>query len=80
MDPVAVKSARENVTYNNISNIKILHGNLMDVVSGKADIIVANIIADIIIPLCDTVKKVFEIRRSFYIFRYIKRKGTGSNR
>ncbi|MEA5007521.1 50S ribosomal protein L11 methyltransferase [Clostridium tyrobutyricum] len=57
LDPVAVKSARENVTYNNISNIKILHGNLMDVVSGKADIIVANIIADIIIPLCDTVKK-----------------------
>lgn len=55
-DEVAVKSAEENINYNDISNIEILHGNLMDVVHGKADIIVANIIADIIIPLSDEVK------------------------
>lgn len=55
-DAVAVKSARENIKYNDISNIKILHGNLMDVVHGKADIIVANIIADIIIPLSEQIK------------------------
>lgn len=55
-DEVAVKSAKENIKYNDVSNIEILHGNLMDVVHGKADIIVANIIADIIIPLSDEVK------------------------
>lgn len=48
LDPVAVDSARKNVEYNNINNIEILHGDLMEVVKGKADIIVANIIADII--------------------------------
>lgn len=56
LDPVAVKSASENVKYNNIDNIKIFHGNLMEVVEGKADIVVANIIADIIIYLVDGVK------------------------
>lgn len=56
LDPVAVKSASENVKYNYIDNIKILHGNLMEVVEGKADIVVANIIADIIIFLVDGVK------------------------
>jgi len=56
LDPVAVKSASENVKYNNIDNIKILEGNLMEVVEGKADIVVANIIADIIIFLVDGVK------------------------
>lgn len=56
LDPVAVKSASENVKYNNIDNIKILHGNLMEVVEGKADIVVANIIADVIIFLVDGVK------------------------
>lgn len=56
LDPVAVKSASENVKYNHIDNIKILHGNLMEVVEGKADIVVANIIADVIIFLVDGVK------------------------
>lgn len=57
LDPVAVNSAKENVKYNNVENIEILHGNLLDVVSGKADIIVANIIADIIILILSDVKK-----------------------
>lgn len=57
LDPVAVDSAKKNVGYNNIENIEILHGNLMEVVEGKADIVVANIIADIIILLADDVKK-----------------------
>ena len=57
LDPVAVTSATENVKYNNIHNIEILHGNLLDVVQGKADIIVANIIADVVIILVEDVKK-----------------------
>src|SRR5699024_5534499 len=54
---VAVDSAKENVGYNKLENVEILHGNLMDVVEGTADIIVANIIAEIILVLIDDVKK-----------------------
>ncbi|NEU03412.1 50S ribosomal protein L11 methyltransferase [Clostridium senegalense] len=57
LDPVAVDSARNNVGFNDIENIQILHGDLMEVVEGKADIIVANIIADVIIFLTEGVKK-----------------------
>lgn len=56
LDPVAVDSALENVEYNKLTNIEILHGNLMDVVKGKADLIVANIIAEVIVILVDQVK------------------------
>lgn len=57
LDPVAVESAKENVTYNNVNNIEILEGNLLDVISGKADIVVANIIAEIICILTEDVSK-----------------------
>ena len=57
LDPVAVDSAKENVGFNNLDNIEILEGNLLDVVEGKADIVVANIIAEIICILTADVKK-----------------------
>jgi ribosomal protein L11 methyltransferase len=60
LDPVAVDSAKGNVEFNNIDNIEILHGNLMDVVEGKANIVVANIIAEVIIFLSEDVKKFIE--------------------
>lgn len=56
LDTVAVDSAKQNVKYNDLSNIEILHGNLMDVVEGKAEIVVANIIADVIMLLTPDVK------------------------
>lgn len=56
LDEVAVKAAKENIEFNKITNIDVKHGNLVDVVSGKADIVVANIIADIIIELSKTIK------------------------
>ncbi len=56
LDPVAVNSAKENVAMNNLNNIEILEGNLMDLVEGKGDLIVANIIAEIITVLVDQVK------------------------
>ncbi|SHJ45812.1 ribosomal protein L11 methyltransferase [Hathewaya proteolytica DSM 3090] len=56
LDPVAVDAAKENVGINKAQNITVLEGNLMDVVEGKADIIVANIIADIIKFVCADVK------------------------
>lgn len=56
LDEVAVDAARENVSFNGLTNIDIIHGNLVDVIKGQANIIVANIIADVIIYLADIVK------------------------
>lgn len=60
LDPVAVESSIENVGYNNLNNIEILHGNLVEVIDGKADIVVANILAEIICILADDVKRVIK--------------------
>ncbi|HGM3506943.1 TPA: 50S ribosomal protein L11 methyltransferase [Clostridioides difficile] len=49
LDEVAVKVAKENVLENKVEeNVSVMHGNLTDVIKDKADVIVANIIADII--------------------------------
>ncbi|WP_373898902.1 50S ribosomal protein L11 methyltransferase [Haloimpatiens sp. FM7315] len=56
LDPIAVDSAKHNVEFNNLNNIEIIHGNLMEVVEGKADIVVANIIADVIMFLTKDVR------------------------
>ncbi len=60
LDPVAVESARENVGFNNLNNIEILYGNLVEVIDGKADIVVANIIAEVICILTEDVKRVLK--------------------
>lgn len=51
IDEVAVKVSRENVKVSGVQNIEVKQGNLLDVVEGKADIIAANIIADVIISV-----------------------------
>ena len=56
LDPVAVESSIENVGYNNLNNIEILHGNLVEVIDG----VVANILAEIICILTDDVKRVMK--------------------
>ncbi len=49
MDSVAAEVSKRNVVDNNVEDkVEIKKGNLMDVVKGRADVIVANIIADII--------------------------------
>ena len=58
LDEVAVKVSKENIELNKVEDkVKALHGNLMEVVSDKADIVVANIIADIIKILAKDVSK-----------------------
>ena len=57
LDPVAVDSSKENIGFNDLDNIEVLEGNLLDVVEGKADIVVANIIAEIICVLTEDVNK-----------------------
>lgn len=51
IDEVAVKSSIENVRISKAANVEIKKGNLLDLVKGRANIIVANIIADVIINL-----------------------------
>lgn len=57
LDPVAVDSSKDNIKLNNISNIEVLYGNLLDVVDGKADVVVANILAEVICILTPDVVK-----------------------
>ncbi|HHY04996.1 MAG TPA: 50S ribosomal protein L11 methyltransferase [Thermoanaerobacterales bacterium] len=55
-DEVAVRVAQENIKRNNLSSIiKVIKGDSLSTQIGKADIIVANIIADVIIDLCPNV-------------------------
>ncbi len=52
LDEAAVMTTKENAQRNGVNTrFEVHHGDLMEVVTGKADIIVANIIADIIVLL-----------------------------
>lgn len=57
IDALAVKTARENGEVNGLKEPEytILQGNLTDKVSGKFDVVVANIVADVIIMFCKDV-------------------------
>ncbi|WMM23510.1 50S ribosomal protein L11 methyltransferase [Tissierella sp. MB52-C2] len=57
LDEVCVKVSNENIELNNVSDIvEIKNGNLLDVVEGKANIIVSNIIAEIIAKMTKDLK------------------------
>lgn len=54
LDEVAVTAARENIALNKVDSVaKVFHGNLLDTVKEPADVVVANILADIIISFTD---------------------------
>lgn len=60
LDPVAVEVANENIEINGLSDkINILHGDLLTLIEGQFDIVVANIIADAILILLDSDVKSF---------------------
>jgi len=55
-DPLAARIAQENVDINQVGDIvSVGQGDLLKGVDGKADVIIANIIADIIIQLLDDI-------------------------
>lgn len=57
IDPLAVKTAQQNAKQNHLdSQVRFICGDLTDRVQGTFDIICANIVADVIITLCDTVQ------------------------
>lgn len=57
IDALAVKTAVENGKINGFTEpkLRILQGDLCDKVTGKYDIVVANIVADVIIMFCENV-------------------------
>ncbi len=56
IDKLAVKTAIENARVNNVeSKFNGVWGNLTDKIVGKFDLILANIVADVLIDLCDNV-------------------------
>ena len=58
LDPMAVRVAAENVRRNGFSGvIRAREGDLLERVDEVADVVVANIIADVIVHLCGPVKK-----------------------
>lgn len=54
LDEVAVASAKENIALNHVEHlIEVTHGNLLDNVNEQADIVIANILAEIIMTFTD---------------------------
>ena len=58
IDPIAVEVAKENGKYNNCGpNVRFIEGDLTKGTDFKADIVVANLMAEIVIMLAEAVKK-----------------------
>ncbi|MGO1370021.1 50S ribosomal protein L11 methyltransferase [Senegalia sp. (in: firmicutes)] len=61
LDQDAVSVAKQNVVKNGVSNtVQVKYGNLLDIIDGKANVIVANIVADIIKILSEDIKRFLE--------------------
>lgn len=61
LDSVAVKVARENVELNQVTaQVRVQQGDLGSVLEGQADLVVANIIADIILMLIPDLKRIMK--------------------
>ena len=57
VDSLAVQVAKENAIHNRLDKIiDVRQGDLLDVVDEKADVIVANILAEVIVKLADQIK------------------------
>lgn len=66
LDEVAVKVSRKNVEDNHVTEqVEIRHGNLLDTLHERADVIVANIIADVIIILADELQQFLKAESIF---------------
>lgn len=61
IDPVAVKTARENIEKNNLGDkVTILEGDLAACIEKKADFVVANILAEVILILLDDIYRIIK--------------------
>lgn len=66
LDPVAVRVAQENIDLNHVSEqVSVKHGDLGSVLKGQADLVVANIIADVILLLLPDLKRILKPEGEF---------------
>jgi len=58
LDDLCVRISNENIQLNKVEHIiEIRRGNLLDVITGKADVIVSNIIAEVIAGMTEEIKE-----------------------
>ncbi len=74
LDKVSISAAKQNVALNNLHNVKVLEGNLLDKKTEKCDVIVANIIAEIIVDLIPDAVEVMKNDGIFIISGIIESK------
>ena len=74
LDKVSVSAAKYNISLNNLLNVEVLEGNLVNKVTEKVDFIVANIIAEVICDLIPDVLKVVNKKGIFIISGIIESK------
>jgi len=73
LDPTSVKVTRENIKLNHLEDrISAEEGNLLDKIGEKADLIVANIIADVIIKLSSPAKQLLNDNGVFIVSGIIR--------
>jgi ribosomal protein L11 methyltransferase len=66
IDENAVKTATDNVALNGLSDVTdVRHGDLINVIPEKADLVVANIIADVIVKLSDDIDTILKPDATF---------------
>lgn len=77
LDCNAVKVAKENVIINNVQDkVQVYKGNLLESISEKADIVVSNIIADVIINLSQNITEYLNSKGIFIVSGIIKERLT----
>ncbi len=75
LDEVCIKVSNENIIINQVEDIiEVKKGNLLDVVEGKANIIVSNIIAEIIVEMIGDLKLHLEDKGIFITSGIIEEK------
>ncbi|MDP4127404.1 MAG: 50S ribosomal protein L11 methyltransferase, partial [Bacillota bacterium] len=66
LDSVAVRVAQENVDLNRVSNqVRVSRGDLGTVLTGQADVVIANIIADVILMLLPDLNRILRPEGEF---------------
>lgn len=60
IDKVSISAAKQNIALNDLKNVEVLEGNLLDKVSEKADLIISNIIAEVNYELIPDIVKVIK--------------------
>lgn len=61
LDPVAVDAARLNAKLNNLTNMEVKLGDMATVTEGKADVVIANIIADVIVIILNDINDILKV-------------------